>query len=92
MTDEQAERGIRELRGIRVGIFMASVVLAVFAGLRLGESLSARDPSASLQAELSAIRSELQGMRSDHAQQQNLPPYSAPAPKIIGKVIPVDPK
>jgi hypothetical protein len=92
MTDEQAERGIRELRGIRVAIFMVGVVLAVFAGLKLGESLSTHDPSSSVQAELSAIRTELQLMRSDRSQQQNPPPFGAPAPKSIGKVIPVEPK
>ncbi len=83
MTDDQAERGIRELRGIRIGIFLVGVVLAVFAGLKLGESFGPRDPAAPLQAELSAIRSELQLLRGELAKTTSpvLPPLPIPTNK-----------
>ena len=83
MTDEQAERGFRELRGIRVGIFLVGIVLSVFAGLKLGESLGGRDPTAAVQTELSAIRSELQLLRGEMAKSTSpvLPPLPIPINK-----------
>jgi hypothetical protein len=91
MTDEQAERGIRELRGVRIGLFMVGAILAVSAGLKLGESLGPRDSTAALQAEVHGLRLELQVLRDSQAQLKNLPPFAAPAPKVIA-TIPADPK
>jgi hypothetical protein len=65
MTDEQAERAIRELRAIRGAIFFVAVVLAVMAGLQLGEALTGRDPTAAMTNELSAIRGELMLWRTE---------------------------
>jgi hypothetical protein len=83
MTDDQAERGIRELRGIRIGIFLAGVILAIFAGLKLGESFGPRDPTASLSSELSAIREELKLLRGELAKTTSpvLPPVPIPTNK-----------
>jgi hypothetical protein len=78
MTDEQAERSIRELRGIKGGVFLVGVMLALLAGLRLGEAFSPRDPTAAMQSELSAIRAELQLLRTE-LQHHRVPP----APSII---------
>jgi hypothetical protein len=84
MTDDQAERSIRELRGIRVGIFLVSVVLAVGTGLKLGESLGTHgDPMAPVTSELSNIRSELQFLRGELAKHSSpvLPPLPLPKNK-----------
>lgn len=83
MTDDQAERGIRELRGIRIGVFLVGVVLAIFTGLKLGESLGGRDPMAPVQSELSNIRSELQFLRGELARHNSpvLPPLPLPKNK-----------
>jgi hypothetical protein len=83
MTDDQVERGIRELRGIRIGIFLVGVVLAVLVGLKLGESFGTRDPLAPVQTELSNIRSELQFLRGELARHSSpiLPPLPLPKNK-----------
>ena len=46
-------------------------VLAIFAGLRLGEAFSTNPPSVPLEAELKGVQKELQLLRTELERQRN---------------------
>ncbi len=80
MNRPNAPCALRELRAIRGAIFFVAVVLAVLAGLRLGEALTVRDPSLGVTNELIGIRNELNGLRTNIERQHGGPNTIIPVP------------
>jgi hypothetical protein len=80
MTDEQAERLIRELRRLRAVLFLAGAVAAVAVGIWLGTAAVGGSPLAGVQAEPAGVRAELQQLGRQVGQAHAPPPVVIPVP------------
>lgn len=63
MTEQQADRLLRELRNLKGVCFLAAAVTAVFVGLWITAQVSQRNPTAILDRELTLMRRELEYVR-----------------------------